>query len=173
MMKKLILLGALLGACFMVNAQSAGFSTRKGGNCFTLDVPEYMTKTFSLNDVASLQYQNTAKATYIIVIEDDKDNLQEVGMKFTGPKDFLESFSNEFKKDMVKRKLTPTTEFKSNGNGHAQTELFWTEDDTDFYMMITGVETAGHFYKIMCWTTLENKPRVEADFRRISKSLKE
>ena len=172
-MKKLSLLIAILCACVMAQAQSSGFSARKGGNCFTLEVPEYMTKTFSLNDVATLQYQNTSKSSYAIVIEDDKDHLQEVGMKFTGPKDFLESFATEFKQDKANRTLTPTTEFKSNGYAHAQTELFWTEDDTPFYMMITGVETAGHFYKIMCWTTLENKPRVEADFRRISKSLKE
>lgn len=138
-----------------------------------MDIPDYLTRTYSLNDVASLQYQNTSRSAYVIVIEDSKAHLQEVGVKFMHAKDFLESFTAEFKKDKDNRRLTPVNEFRSNGYGHAQTELQWTEDGTDFYMLITGVETPGHFYKIMCWTIGDNRSNIEADFRRISRSLKE
>jgi hypothetical protein len=172
-MKKILLSVLLFFPAFLSFSQSPSFSVRKGGHCYTMDLPEYLTRTFSLNDVATLQYQNTAKSTYVIVIEDSKEQLQEVGMKFVSPKDFLENFSQEFKKDMENRKLAPTTEFKSNGYAHAQTELYWTEEGNDFYMLITGVETQGYFYKILCWTPKANQAAVQADFQRISRSIKE
>ena len=172
-MKSFILIIACLAFCGQASAQASVFAVRKGGNCFVMDIPEYLTRTFALNDVASLQYQNTSKSAYMIVIEDNKEHLQEVGIKFVHAKDFLESFTADFKKDKENRKLTPVNEFKSNGYAHAQTELSWTEDGGDFYMLITGVETPGHFYKIMCWTTSENRDKMDADFRRISRSLKE
>lgn len=172
-MKKIIVSLVLCLPALFCFAQNASYSVRKGGHCYTMDMPDYLTRTFSLNDVASLQYQNTARSTFVVVIEDSKEQLQEVGMKFVSAKDFLENFSNDFKKDMQNRKLTPTTEFKSNGYAHAQTELNWTEDDNEFYMLITGVETPGYFYKILCWTPQANKASVQADFQRISRSIKE
>jgi hypothetical protein len=172
-MKKILFSLALFFPVLLCFAQSPSYSVRKGGHCYTLDMPDYLTRTFSLNDVATLQYQNTAKSTYVIVIEDSKEQLQEVGMKFVHARDFLESFSSDFKKDMQNRKLSPTTEFKSNGYAHAQTELQWTEDGNEFYMLITGLETPGYFYKILCWTPQVNKASVQADFQRISRSLKE
>jgi hypothetical protein len=172
-MKSLILALACLALCREGIAQSGSFTIRKGGNCFVMDIPEYLTRTFSLNDVASLQYQDTSISAYVIVIEDNKEHLQEVGIRFAHPKDFLENFTTDFKKDRENRRLTPVTEFSSNGYGHAQTEMRWTEAGADFYMLITSVETPGHFYKIMCWTTGQNIGKVDADFRRISRSLKE
>lgn len=57
----------------IARAKTAVFAPKRGGNCYTLDIPEYLTRTFSLNDITSLQYQNTSKPAYVIVIEDNKD----------------------------------------------------------------------------------------------------
>ena len=172
-MKRTIFLSVFLFLLQQAFSQPPAFSVKKGGHCYTMDIPDYLTKTYSLNDVASLQYQNSARSAYVVVIEDDKDQLQEVGMKFINALDFLENFTREFKKDMTGRKVTPAQEFKNNGYGHAQSELYWTEEGSEFYMLITGVETPGYFYKILCWTPLENKGKAQADFQRISRSLKE
>jgi hypothetical protein len=138
-----------------------------------MDIPAYLTRTFQLNDVASLQYQNSSRSVYVIVIEDDKTQLESLGIKFVNAKDFLDNFANDFKKDFKDRKQVNPKEFLQNGHSHAQVELYWTEEDSKFYMLITGVETPEHFYKIMCWTPLENKSKVNDDFLRISGSLKE
>ena len=163
----------LLSAMISFTSMAQGFSVKKGGNCFTLDIPDYLTRTFELNDVASLQYQNSSRSVYVIVIEDDKAQLESLGMKFVNARDFLDNFANDFKKDFQDRKQVYLKEFTNNANKHAQAELYWKEEDNDFYMLITGVETPGHFYKIMCWTPLENKAKINDDFLRISKSLRE
>ena len=165
--------GLLVSALMSFTSMAQEFSARKGGNCFTMDIPDYFTRTFELNDNASLQYRNTSRVAFVIVIEDDKSQLESLGIKFVNAKDFLESFSNDFKKDFPGRKQGNPKEFTNNGNNHAQVEFYWTEESSDFYMLITGVETPEHFYKIMCWTTLENKPKINDDFLRISKSLRE
>ncbi len=149
------------------------FESKQGGNCFTMDIPDYLTKTFSLNDAASLQYQNISKEAYVIAIEDNKEELESLGMKFVSAKDFLTYFLKDFHKDANNRKESSISEFESNKNQHAQVELTWTDENADFYMLITSVETANHFYKILCWTVAENKETLKNDFVRISKSLKD
>jgi hypothetical protein len=149
------------------------FESKQGGNCFTVDIPDYLTKTFSLNDAASLQYQNVSKEAYVIVIEDDKEQLESLGMKFVSAKDFLTHFMKDFHKDATNRNESTVSEFESNKNQHAQTELTWLDDSVNFYMLVTCVQTSKHFYKILCWTVAENKEMLKNDFVRISKSLKD
>lgn len=156
-----------------LNAFSQGFSSKQGGNCYTLDIPEYMTRTYDLNEVATLQYQNTFKEAYVIVIEDSKDELEKAGIKFITAKEFLENFAKDYLVDAKKRKAGPITEFTANGNDHAYMEFTWESDDTDLFMLVTGVETENHFYKIMCWTIKENVDMLKNDFLTISRSLKD
>lgn len=170
-MKKTILIVIAFISSLCANAQV--FTTTKGGNCFTIDIPNYLTKAFDLNDVASLQYHNTTKEAYVVVIEDSKDQLEYMGAKFVGTKDFLESFVKDYKIDSANRKLGSIAQFEANGNKHAQVELTWRENGTNFYMLITSVETNLHFYNIMCWTVIENKDQLKKDYLAISKSLKE
>lgn len=170
-MKKIIVLLAFF--LIMAHVYPQGLSTIQGGHCYTVEIPDYMTKSFQLNDVATLQYQNTSKEAYVIVIEDAKDHLQNVGMKFVDSRDFLEYFVSDYKKGSDNRELSDISEFKSNSNEHAQIELKWSEDDLDFYMLITAVETDTHFYKIMCWTTSEYADMLKDDYLAISRSLKD
>lgn len=152
---------------------SQGFSTQQGGHCYSMEIPNYLTRTYQLNNVATLQYQNTSKEAYVIVIEDNKDHLESLGMKFIDSKDFLEDFINNYKKGALNRKTNDILQFETNGNGHAQVELFWNEDNMDFYMLITAVETRTHFYKIMCWTTSDFSDKLKEDYLTISRSLKD
>lgn len=150
-----------------------GFNVRKGGHCYSMEVPDHMTRVFNLNDAASLQYQNLDIPSFIIVIEDDKEELQTVDMKFGGPVDFLDFFVKDFKKDAAERRVSPTATFTSNGMEHAQREIVWKEEASEFFMLVTAVETVGHFYKVLCWAPTEARGRVEDDFRRASKSIRE
>lgn len=166
----LILLFTVLA--YIAGAQ-ARFEAKKGGHCYTLDIPNYMTKTFELNDAASLQYQNTAKEAYIIAIEDSKEELESLGLKFVSAKDFLESFVEEYQADASERTLSPIKESASLGNTIAQTELTWENDGSSFFMLVTAVESKSHFYKILTWTIGANKDLLLKDFIAVSKSLKD
>lgn len=162
--------------CFIVfihTAQAQQFATQKGGHCYTLDVPNYLKKTFSLNDVASLQYMNEDKVAFCVVIDDNKEHLAEVEMNFTGVKNFLENFLEDYNTEAADRKVGSITEFTANNNKHAQTELTWTEEGDKFYLLVTAVETKTHYYKILTWTIAANKDELKNDFIKIAKSLKD
>ena len=45
---------------------------------YQVSIPKYMRKTNSLNDDASLQCQNIFKETYLIIIDEPKDEFIEV-----------------------------------------------------------------------------------------------
>ena len=156
-----------------ISGYSVTYSPQRGGNCYTLDIPDYMVRTYKLNEVASLQYQNISKEAYTIVISDSKEQLAEIGVKFIDSKEFLKGFTDSYMADAKNRKLSQVTEFEINGNKNAQTELTWSTDDTDYYMLITVVESKENFYKILCWTITENKDMLKNDFINISKSLKD
>lgn len=168
-MKKIYIILFLI--TFTTNSFSQNFSTKNAGNCFTMEIPNYMAKTYDLNDAASLQYNNKVKEAYVIVIEDSKDELNSLSMIFQNPKEFLEAFTKDYHLESANRTISEIREFESNKNPHAQVEMSWSTDDGDLYMMITSVETKEHFYKILCWTLLEYKDNLKDDYLMISKSL--
>ncbi|RXP60875.1 hypothetical protein EC396_04270 [Lutibacter sp. HS1-25] len=168
-MKKIYIILFLI--TFTTNSFSQNFSTKNAGNCFSLEIPNYMVKTYDLNDVATLQYNNTVKEAYVIVIEDSKDELNSLSIIFQNPKEFLENFTKDYQLETENRTISEITEFESNENKHAQVELSWSTEDGSLYMLITTVETKEHFYKILCWTLLEYKDNLRDDYLMISKSL--
>jgi hypothetical protein len=170
-MKKIAVLSAFI--FFALTGFSQTFSVKKGGHVYTMEIPDYLAKTYSLNEVATLQYMNSNKEAYVIVIEDSKELLESLGTKFVDSKDFLDNFTSTFHKNDKNRTLGAVSQFTSNNNKHSQVEMTWENDGLNFYMIITGVETPTHFYKIMTWTISENKDLLKSDFLRISKSLKD
>ncbi len=170
-MKHVLLLALCLLAASTAFAQK--FSTKQGGHVYTLDIPDYMTRTYELNDVATLQYYNNPKEIYTVVIDDSKDHLESLGIKFASSEDFLNDFVADYKTEFENRKLGKVKTFTANGNNHAQVELTWTEDDQDLYMLITMVESKSSFYKILSWTLAENKKQYKPDLLTIASSLKD
>lgn len=170
-MKKLNLFSVLLLLPIFCYSQS--FERKNGGHCYSMEIPAYMSRTYELNDVASLQYQSLEKDVYLVVIEDVKEHLESLGMVFSNAREFLDFFLEDYNLEASNREIATIIEFESNGYGHAQTTMTWGEEGDKLYMLITTVETSTHFYKILCWTTLANKTLSEADFIRISKTLKD
>lgn len=166
----LVFVFAFLGT--FVHAQTA-FNSKTGGHCFTMLVPDYLEKTYELNDVADLQYYNAEKNVYAIVIHDYKDQLAELELEFSGPKQFLSDFTDEYQADAEDRKMTDIQEFMVGENKFAQTEMTWKTEEGYLFMLITTVETPGHFYKILTWTGMENTAAFKEDFQKMARSLKD
>ena len=169
MAKHLLLLPIL--AMIAPPAWSQPMTAVRGGHCYELQMPAYLTKAYDLNDAASLQYKSLVRDAYVIVIEDAKDHLNSMGMVFGNAGEFLNYFVDDFKAGAQNRSLGEVLEFEANGNRHAQAALTWLENEVEFYMLITAVETRTHFYKIMCWTTAAQAGRLGPDFEAISRSL--
>lgn len=152
----------------------AKLSEKKAGHVYYLGIPDYMLKTYDLNDVASLQYKNAAKEAYTIVIDDSKEQLEALGIKYIDSEDFLNSFLEDYNKDAKNRKVTSVKKFEANGNQCAQVEHTWQdEENNELYMLITVVESKTHYYKIMSWTLGKFKNTFKSDYATIAKSLRD
>lgn len=149
------------------------FKAQTGGHCFTMEVPDYMSKTYDLNEVADLQYFNADKPAYVIVIHDFKDQLESLDMVFEGPKSFLEDFLEYYQNDAEERSLGAITEFYTDHAKFAQVELTWRMEEEYLFMLITTVETAGHFYKILAWTSKDQAGNLVPDFQKMIRTIKE
>ncbi|HPG08656.1 MAG: hypothetical protein H6561_11635 [Lewinellaceae bacterium] len=170
MFRQLLLVLFLFVSLFVSGQQLV---TQNGGHCYTLDVPEYMVKTYELNDVATLQYQNASREAYVIVIEDPKDQLEDLGMHFISASDFISSFITDYKSESESRTATELTAFDEGPNHLAQAMISWNEGEDAFYMLVTAVETETHFYKILCWSVNEHWEELKADYYRLSRTLKD
>ena len=170
-MKKTQLL--LLLILFAFNSFGQNFSTKKGGHIYQLDIPDYFTRCFDLNDVATMEYKNIVKETYLVVIDEEKEEINSVGMQFVSSTDFLKYFVKDYFLDAKNRHVSETKEFKNNENSFSQVEFSFSNEDGEYFMLITAVETKTHFYKILIWTLLGNKDQYIEDFGKIAGSLKD
>jgi hypothetical protein len=164
-----------LALCFIIFSASAQtkFSEKVAGHVYYLSIPDYMSKTYQLNDNAEIQYQDTARVTYVIGIEDSKESLKDLGTSFNNAQEFYDYFIKDYLVDAENRKVTEPIAFIANGNKCIQSEFTYTADGLDLYFLITIVESKTYFYKILCWTLLESKDKYKQDFVKISSSLRD
>ena len=171
------MLSVIVGLIFAIlssedlSAQSSGFQELKVGHVYHVAIPDYMTRSFSLNDAASLQYLNAAKETYVIVIEDDKEQLLEAGISFKDPKEFYDHFERSFadKSSAIESKQN----IQINGYPAFQVEITKPFGGYNVHYLVTVIESDTHFYKMLAWTIEDYKNQYLADFKRIASSFRE
>jgi hypothetical protein len=167
---------AVCGFLFAFSAPAqTNFTEKKAGHQYYISMPDYMSKTLGLNDAASAQYKNTVKEAYVIVIDDSKEELDIVHMRFSGAEDFYESFADGFLADQKKRKIGKPTTTTVGDVKFVQTEASYYDEDAKMKVnyFVTIAETKTHFYKILCWTDDKNKDRLRADYNKIALSLRD
>lgn len=154
------------------------FVEQKAGHIIYMSLPDYMTKTTDLNDVASMQYMNKAKEAYVVVIEDSKEDLEAEGTKYASLKDFHDSVIESLISEDPKAKESKPTEFQQNGNKFYQSDLnatLQTEDGKEIKVtyLVTYVESKTHYYQILCWTLAGSYKDLVGDFKKISTSIRD
>lgn len=156
-------------------AQTTTFRPEKAGHVFTISLPNYMTKTTGLNTAATIQFKNTVKDIYGMVIYDSKEELKMVDMLYSSATEFFEDFSKDFLKDEEKRTISKSISKKIGNTNFIEFEASYYDKDSkiEIVYIIGIVETPTAFYKILCWSTLENKDKYKADFQKIIYSLKD
>jgi hypothetical protein len=154
------------------------FVEQKAGHIIYMSVPDYMTKTTSLNDVASMQYMNKTKEAYVVVIEDAKEDLEAEGTKYNSLKEFHDSVIEILKSEDPKAEESKPTEFQQNGNKFYQTDLYatlQTEDGKDIKVtyLVIYVESKTHYYQILCWTLASSYKDLVADFKKTASTIRD
>jgi hypothetical protein len=77
------------------------FNQYKAGNVFDIAVPDYMTRTIGLNDVATVQYKNSVNDIYTIV--EDSKRMAIAAIFYASIQEFQEEFEKDFIKDEEKK----------------------------------------------------------------------
>jgi hypothetical protein len=191
-------LGAILTACSSSVSEGEGFldgikdqiekadetnyETIKVNGQYSMGVPDFMTSSTSLNDDASLQYNNLYKEKYVIVIDEDKqefiDVFKELG-EYDDKKSVIDNYAEQQYKFMSDGSTikyeTKMNKMKVNGM-NARGKNF----DADvvgvpatvsyFFGFVEGEE---NLYMIMAWTLESKKDSFKVETQEMIKSLKE
>ncbi|RYU92804.1 hypothetical protein [Emticicia agri] len=154
------------------------FTEQKAGHVYHVSIPDYMTKSVTLNDVATMQYINSAKNAYLVIIDDSKEELEMKGIKFASLKEFHDDNIKHLKGEENDPVESKGVEFEANGNKFYQSELsvnFKEKDDLEVKItyLITYVETKGYYYQILCWSLTPEYKNLLADFKKIAASIRD
>jgi hypothetical protein len=176
-MKKTITLftATLLALCITTVMAQPSYKELKAGHEFYISIPDYMNKTTGLNSSATVQFKSEVKDVYGFIIEDNKEEMALAEINFSSINEFYTDFITDFIKGEKKRTVsTPIS--KTVGTTHfMECDFSYYDKDakTEIYYLIGIVETPTSFYKVLCWSTLENKEKFKADFQKITYSLKD
>jgi len=152
------------------------------GDLYSVEIPSDLTITTSLNDDASLQYNNTYAEKYVIVIDESKQDFIDV-LKSLGVYDEDKSLADEladiqitsFGENLTISSQSKVIETKING---MDTRLF------AFDGLVPSIEQGisywtGYYvgeenlYTIMAWTLKSSKGNFEAEANAILQSIEE
>ncbi|MCW4469732.1 hypothetical protein OGH69_12200 [Flavobacterium sp. MFBS3-15] len=123
-----------------------------------------MTRTTSLNDEASLQYQDMMKELFVIVIDEPKSQLEsalndnELYDQYTNDlQGYYDLIITNFKSSFSLEKLPAPTNTKINGLPAKVVELDGNVEGDRIYCKLAFVEGKKHYYQIMAWTNADRK----------------
>lgn len=160
---------------FTMSFAQTALKEYKVGHIFSVSLPDYMSKTTGLNTSASIQFKNTIKDVYGFVIEDIKEELQLVEINYSSLNEFYEDFIKDFAKDEEKRNVSEPQSKKSGGTNFMECDVSYYDKESkiEIYYFVGLAETPSAYYKILCWSTLENKDKFKTDFQKTLYSLKD
>jgi hypothetical protein len=151
------------------------FKEYKVGHPIFISLPDYLNLTAGLNASATLQYKNEVKDVYGFVIEDNKEEMGYMDMKFGSVDEYYEDFMKGFTKEMEKMNLSKPLVSKKGENTFIETDLSYydAEAKLEIYYLVGIVETKTAYYKVLSWSSAENKDKFKADFQKILYSFKD
>jgi hypothetical protein len=156
------------------------FSTVEINDLYALDVPGFLVETNSLNDEASLQYENTTEEFYVIVIDENKDAfLEAINFDLTEDEVFLEeevldpyaylqftTFATDEEYDGYK-------DVEINGLNAKQLEIYNDFDSYKVYYKMACIEGEDNLYFVVIWTLADFEDEHEENMQKIIDSFKE
>jgi hypothetical protein len=148
---------------------------------YSMGIPKFMTKATGLNDEASLQYQNIFKETYVIVIDENKQEFIDAYQQLQGY-DSSTSVISSYADTQVQ--LTTSSMnvlaksevkfFPLNGLNAANIEIDAELEGikTPITYFLTFVEGDESLYFVMAWTLQKYKDDYRETFAEMAKTFK-
>lgn len=173
MFKRLIFL-----FCFSVNFYSCverlDFTEVKVNDQYELTVPGYLHACTDLHKNAAVQLQSTENDIYLIVIDEKKSVISDLGMHYKLKSYYAtvlkQPFISEIKNSTtdsipIQKKIAGNEALITNING-------WVNNQHVFYKLAV-IETPISFYQVVVWTRADKKNRLENDMTKIIESFRE
>lgn len=161
--------------CFITNCLHAQTEMKPyvAGHVFKVSLPNYMKRTIGYNDDAAIQFKNSVKDVYGFIIEDNKAEMELAEIVYASINEFYIDFSKDFLADEKKRTSTLPTENKTGDVKFIYNEVsYYDKEAKSMITYFVGIaETKDAFYKMLCWTTTDNKDLYRNDFEKILFSI--
>ena len=147
----------------------------KVGHIVSVSLPDYMSRTVDVNNSSIIQYKSTVKDVYGFIIEDNKEELALAEINYSSINEFCEDFAKDFLKDEKKRTFTYPEYQKKGDINFAEYDATYYDKEAkaEIYYLVGIVETKTSYYKVLSYTSKENKDKFKADFQSILYSLKD
>lgn len=172
----------LMTSCDLDSLQTKkrGTSNIEINDTYGMKIPNYMDESFDLNDEASLQYENTIKETYVVVIDESKQEFVDVFIELEEYDESISVVQNY--RDIQLEFLTEGIEIlhqskpksiKIKGLNAEIVEIDGAVEgvEVDISYFLTFVEGRENLYMIMAWTLKDMKEKHRADLEKIGKSF--
>lgn len=152
---------------------NAVFTDVKANNRYTIAIPDYLLPCTDLDKGASLQYQNTEKDVYLVVLDEKKKTMASYDLNYTVDTYFNAIASQGFIESIKNGKVSIPGRETINGNKALIAEITGMIDQTNVVYKMAVIETPVAFYQILVWCRAENKDKYEGDMLQIIESFKE
>lgn len=148
---------------------------------YSLELPDFMSLTDSLNPNATLQYQNLDKELFVIVIEEDKkeftrkiiDNHAEEVYP-PNLKGYTDIIKHSISETIAISAQTEIEDLEINGLAAKSFNIQGeTQDKIPVYYHFTIVKGNDKYYQIAQWTDKGQKSVLEPQIMKIAKSFKQ
>jgi hypothetical protein len=139
---------------------------------FSLNLPDFLTSTTSLNDKAVLQYSNAAKEFYIVVLEYPKKDLGDMKLDQA-----YKVLSEEITGSIKNGSASKPSDVKTNGLNVKRGTMSGSIDNAGtaypIFYKLDVIEGKEKIYEVIVWTLEKFKGDHEKNMDKILNSFKE
>jgi hypothetical protein len=178
-MKKITLL-ILAVTYFASCSESKKNQTIVVGSTYSIELPDFMTKSYDLNEEASLQYQNTIRELYAIIIDEQIEDLnyvlEEYGLTDLYSNDlngYVDLLLEDFLNSVNAEDVSEVQDLKLNGLKAKIIDFNGEVDETKVYYNVAFIEGKERYYQIIVWTLSDRKAKHKEIMKNIVNSFKE
>lgn len=171
-MKKYFLFIAFLFSLYCCKKETV-YNSIKVNEKYTIAIPDYLTPCSDLHKDASLQYQNTEKEVYALVIDERKKLMADYDLDYDLDLYYKNIASQAFIESIKDGKISPPGRQEIDGKKALITDISGNINGTDVFYRMGIIETPYAFYQILTWTRAENKEEYMDDMIKTIESFKE
>lgn len=156
------------------NVADIDFKKVSVGDLFTISLPDYLKEMDNLNDEAVLQYGNIYKESYIVVIDEPKQEFADTFKGFNEYDDdlslidnYLNAQTNFLRESIQNFQTIPYNVDTINGLPARQMMVTGKVDGLNISYLVGFVEGKERIFMIMTWTLKERANKYEDIFNKI------